>query len=112
MRGDDRRHLRVRPLADELELVVLVELLEDVRLELAILRDRLDQLLALIVGGRLDEIGDLSRVQVRELAMGEAQAGAWARGPTNGSMSAQSRNGRSATIAAQRARQRAAQPRA
>ena len=35
--------------------------------------DRLDHLLALVVGGRLDEVGDLRRVQVRQLAVGEAQ---------------------------------------
>jgi len=71
--GDHRGDLRVGALSDELELVVLVELLEDVRLELAIVGDRLDQLLSLVMGCGLHEIGDLGRVEVGELAVGEAQ---------------------------------------
>ena len=65
--------LLVGALADELLLVVLVELLEDIRLQLAVLADGLDDLLALVVRRRLDEVGDLGRVQVGELAEREAQ---------------------------------------
>ena len=45
-----------------------VELFEDVRLELAVLPDRPDDLLALFVRGRLDQVGKLGRVDAAELA--------------------------------------------
>jgi hypothetical protein len=50
--------------------VLLVELLEDVGLELAIVvADRLDDLLALAPRRRLDEVGDLRRVQLGQLGV-------------------------------------------
>ena len=53
--------------ADELQLVLRVELLEDVRLEFPVGLDRLDDLLALLVRCGLDEVRDLGRVQPGEL---------------------------------------------
>ena len=53
--------------------MLVVELLEDVRLELLVLADRLDDLLALLVARGLDEVGDLRRVQVRDAPVREAQ---------------------------------------
>ena len=47
----------------ELDLVLGVELLEDVRLELAVLAHRLDDLLALLVRRLLDQVGDLGRME-------------------------------------------------
>ena len=60
---------------DELDLVLGVELLEDVGLEFPVLSDGLDDLFTLLVRGRLDEVGDLGRVQPGQLAVGDAQAG-------------------------------------
>ena len=55
--------------------MVVVELLEHVGLELAVVvADGLDDLLALAPRGGLDEIGDLRRVQLGELRVGHAQA--------------------------------------
>ena len=59
---------------DELDLVLGVELLEHVGLELAVLADGLDDLLALVVRRRLDEVGDLGGVEPGQLAVGDAQA--------------------------------------
>ena len=56
--------LGVGPVPDELGLVLGVELLEHVRLELVVLADRLDDLLALLVGGGLDQVGDLGRAEL------------------------------------------------
>jgi hypothetical protein len=67
------RHLHVGALPQELQLVLLVELLEDVGLELLVLGDRLHDLLALVMGGRLHQVCDLGGVQPREAAMGESQ---------------------------------------
>ena len=54
--------------------MLVVELLVDVRLELAIvLADGLDDLLALAPRGRLDEVGDLRGVQLGQLRVGNAQ---------------------------------------
>ena len=53
----------VGALAQELELVLVVELLEHVGLELLVLADGLEDLLALLVRGGLDEVGDLGGVQ-------------------------------------------------
>ena len=64
----------------ELELVLVVELLEHVSLELGVGGPGGHDLLALVVRGRLDEIGELRRVQPRELRMRDAQAHASARG--------------------------------
>ena len=52
---------------------MLVQLLEDIRLELAVLSHRLDQLLALVMRSGLHQVGDLRGVQVGQLAVGEAQ---------------------------------------
>ena len=50
--------------------MLVVELLEHVGLELAVVvADRLDDLLALAPGGRLDEVGDLRGVQLCQLRM-------------------------------------------
>ena len=70
-----RRHLLVGALAQELDLVLVVELLEHVGLELLVVPDRLEDLLALLVRGRLDKVGDLGRMQSREPARGELQPG-------------------------------------
>ena len=48
--------------------MLVVELLEHVGLELLVLADRLEDLLALLVRGGLDEIGDLRRVQPAQAA--------------------------------------------
>ena len=68
--------------------MLVVELLEHVGLELLVLADRLEDLLALLVRGRLDQVGDLRRMQAGEAARGEfrREVGTW---PTNGSMSLQ-----------------------
>ena len=47
-----------------------VELLEDVGLELEVLADGVDYLLALLVRGGLDEIGDLGGVKPGNLRYG------------------------------------------
>src|ERR1039458_4244364 len=62
----ESRRIVVGALVDELELVLGVELLEHVGLELAVESDGLDDLLALLVAGRLDEVGDLGRMQPGE----------------------------------------------
>ena len=54
----------VRPAPYELDLVLGVQLLEHVRLEFAVLAHRLDDLLALVVGAGLDQVGDLGRVEL------------------------------------------------
>ena len=71
--------------------MLVVELLEDVGLELLVLADGLEDLLALVVGGRLDEIGDLRRVQACQAPRGEPQPRA-GDVPTNGSISSQGTN--------------------
>ena len=75
-----------------------IELLEHVGFELAVGADGVDDLLALFVRGRLDQVGDLRRVQLRQPpnAMRSRAVGTW---PTNGSTLAQSRNGRTAPAA-------------
>ena len=65
--GEQRGDLLVAPVLDELELVAVLELLEDVGLELGIGRDRGEDLLALVMRRRLDEVGDLRGVELREL---------------------------------------------
>jgi len=60
--------------ADEFDLVVGVELLEHVGLELAVLAHRFDDLLALLVRGRFDEVGDLGGMEPGQLAERDAQA--------------------------------------
>ena len=75
MRGEQSGRLGVGAAADELDLVLGVELLEDVGLELAVGPDRLDDLLALLVRRRLDQVGDLGRVQPGQLPVGDAQPG-------------------------------------
>ena len=73
--AEDLRDLLVGAVLQELALVVLVELLEHVGLELpVVLADRLDDLLALSPGGGLHEIGDLGRMQLGELGVGDPQA--------------------------------------
>ena len=54
--------------------MLVVELLEDVGLELLVLADRLEDLLALLVARRLDEVGDLRGMQVRDAPVREPQA--------------------------------------
>ncbi len=72
---EDLSDLRIGAVLEELLLVVVVELLEHVRLELAVVvADGLDDLLALAPRRRLDEVGDLRRVQLGELRVGDAQA--------------------------------------
>ena len=71
---EQSRGLDVAARLEELELVRRVELLEDVGLELAVEPDGLDDLLALLVTGLLDEVGDLGRVQLGQLAVRDAQA--------------------------------------
>ena len=53
--------------------MLVVELLEHVGLELLVVPDRLQDLLALIVRGGLDEIGDLRRMKPREATRSEPQ---------------------------------------
>ena len=53
--------------------MLVVELLEDVGLELLVLPDGLEDLLALLVAGRLDEVGDLRRVKRRDPPVGQPQ---------------------------------------
>src|SRR5579883_622018 len=72
-RGQQASRVGVAAIAHELDLVLRIELLEDVRLELAVLSDGFDDLFALLVRGGLDEVGDLRRVQTGELAVGDAQ---------------------------------------
>ena len=63
------------PILEELKLVVVVELLEDIRLELAVVvTDGLDDLFALVAGGRLDEVGNLRRMELCQLRVGDAKA--------------------------------------
>ena len=71
---EQRGDLLVAAVLDELELVAVLELLEDVGLELGVGGDRGDDLLALVVRRRLDEVGDLRRVELRELRVRHAQA--------------------------------------
>ena len=73
--GEQPGRLGVGAAADELDLVLGVELLEDVGLELAVLAHRLDDLLALVVRGRFDQVGDLGRMEPGQLAVGDAEAG-------------------------------------
>jgi hypothetical protein len=54
--------------------VPLVELLEHVGFALGVARDGGDDLPALLVGGRLDEIRDLRRVEPGELGVRNPQA--------------------------------------
>ncbi len=71
---EDLRHLLVGALLEKLDLVVVVELLEDVCLQLAIVvADGLDDLLPLAVRGGLHEVGDLSGMELGELRMGHAE---------------------------------------
>ena len=74
MRESTRRDLAVAALVEELELVLVVELLEHVGLELLVLADGLEDLLALLVAGCLDEVGDLGRVKLRDAPVREPQA--------------------------------------
>ena len=75
MRAEDLRDLLVRAILQELALVMVVELLEHVGLELAVvLADGLDDLLALAPGRSLHEVGDLGRMQLGELGVGDPQA--------------------------------------
>ena len=78
--GQHVRRLGVRALVQELDLVLGIELLEDVGLELAVGADRADDLLALVVRGGLDQVGDLRRVELRQLAEAHPQPRAWAHG--------------------------------
>ncbi len=71
---EQARGLGVGAALEELELVGRVELLEDVGLELAVQAHGLDDLLALLVAGLLDEVGDLGGVQLGQLAVRDAQA--------------------------------------
>src|SRR5271154_6945611 len=72
---EDRCDLRVRAVLEELPLVLVVELLEHVGLELAIIvADRLDDLLALASRCRLHEIGDLGGVELGQLGVRHSQA--------------------------------------
>ena len=72
---DHRGDVLVGAALDELDLVLLVELLEDVGFELeVVLADRLDDLLALAVGGGLDQVGDLGRVKLRQPGVEDPQA--------------------------------------
>ena len=54
--------------------MLVVELLEDVGLELLVLADGLEDLLALLVARGLDEVGDLRRMQLRDAPVREPQA--------------------------------------
>ena len=65
--------LRVRARLEKLELVGRIELLKDVRLELAIEADGLNDLLALFVARLFDEVSDLGWVELCELAIRDAQ---------------------------------------
>ncbi len=51
-----------------------VELFEDVGFEFTVQRDRLDDLFALFVRGRFDEVGDLCGVQPCEFSLRNAHA--------------------------------------
>ena len=53
--------------------MLVVELLENIRLELLVVANRGQDLLALLVGGGLDEVGDLRRMQARESARAKLQ---------------------------------------
>jgi hypothetical protein len=66
-----------------------VEFFEDVGLEFAVGAHGLDDLLALLVTGLLDEVGDLCGVEFRELAVG-MRSRAVGTCATNGSMEAKS----------------------
>ena len=71
---EDLGDLLVGAILEELTLVLVVELLEDIRLELTVsVADRLDYLLALVLGGGLDEVGDLSGVKLGEFRVGDPQ---------------------------------------
>ena len=73
--AEDLRDLLVGAILQELALVVIVELLEHVGLELpVVLADGLDDLLALAPGGGLDQVGDLGRVKLGQLGVGDPQA--------------------------------------
>ena len=72
---EDLRDLGVGAILEELALVLVVELLEHVGLELAVVvADGLDDLFALVPRGRLDEVGDLGGVELGELRVRDAQA--------------------------------------
>ena len=72
--GEQAGRLGIGAAADELDLVLGIELLEDIGLELAVLAHRLDDLLALFVRGRFHQVGDLGGMEPGELAVGDAQA--------------------------------------
>ena len=75
IRAEDLGDLGIGAILEELALVLVVELLEHVSLELAVvIAYGLDDLLALVPRGRLHEIGDLGRMQLGELRVGHAQA--------------------------------------
>ena len=72
---EDPRRLVVRLRAQELHLVLGVELLEDVGGQGGVALDGLDDLLALLVRGALDDVGDLRRVQAAEPLQGHQELG-------------------------------------
>ena len=67
-------NLAVRALVEELELVLVVQFLEHVRLKLLVLSNGLQDLFALLMARGLDEVGDLRRVQRGDPPVGQAQA--------------------------------------
>ena len=69
---ENSRRVHVGARLEELQLVGHVELLEDVRLQLAVQPDGLDDLLALLVARLLDEVGDLGGMQLGQFAVGNA----------------------------------------
>ena len=91
------RDVHVGALADELDLVLVVELLEHIGLELAVVAaDRLHDLLTLTMRRRLDQVGDLRRMKPGA-ASGAHPQRTLGTCPTNGSMLAQSTNVPAAT---------------
>ena len=72
--------------------MLVVELLEHVGLELLVVPDRFEDLLALLVRGRLDKVGDLGRVQSCAAAARRASAARSARGRRTAPVSGQATN--------------------
>ena len=72
-RREHVRGLLVGALAQELDLMLGIELLEHVGLQLAVCPDGTDDLLAFLVRGGLDQVGDLRRMQLRQPAEPHSQ---------------------------------------
>ena len=74
IRESSRADSASRARFEELEPVGRVELFEDVRFELAVEAHGLNDLFTLFVAGLLDEVSDLSGMELRQLPVRDAQA--------------------------------------